>query len=59
MTAATVVETAVCAECDDVWDVDELRPDANGDPQCPDCRITGWGVAEADGAAFRLYTYGR
>lgn len=57
--SAQVTAMAVCAECDDVWDADELRPDANGDAICPDCRITGWGVAEADGAAFRLYAYGR
>jgi hypothetical protein len=57
--SAPVTALGVCASCDDIWPADELGLDANLDPQCPDCRITGWGIAEADGAAFRLYSYGR
>jgi hypothetical protein len=50
-------ETGECAQCLDVWPVDELRPDANLDAICPDCAATNEGVAEADAAAFRSYAY--
>lgn len=55
MSAATVVETDVCATCLETVPVEELGRDGNQDPQCGDCRSVDWSVE--DSAAFRSYAY--
>lgn len=67
MTAATATsskldevalpEQGVCNECLGVWPLDELGEDANGDPQCPDCRATSEGLLYADAAAYHSYMF--